>query len=285
MPGLDDLAGRSFGPFPIEASRARVLDLIAATGDDPDRWGTQVPPYFANAALFTVAPAFLGDEAVGRLTRSLIHSEQSFSWRRPLAVGEVMQVRGTVETLRARGPMNLATFSFEAGSDQGMWATGSSVFLLSSEAAGESEDESEPAVDLRPPVDPMPPAPLPPPGGPLEPVGVGASRADLVKYAAATGDWNPIHWDHQAAREAGLPGTIVHGLLMTAWMARAAARFSPGLHPLVEMRARFRSPLRPGRGAAVGGSVLSVDDDAAEIDLVLASGDDRIVTARVRVTR
>ncbi|OFW66225.1 MAG: hypothetical protein A2Z12_00540 [Actinobacteria bacterium RBG_16_68_21] len=131
----------------------------------------------------------------------------------------------------------------------------------------------------------MPAAPLPLPGERLATLRVGASRADLLEYASASGDWNPIHWDHRAARAAGLPGTIVHGLLMSAWMIRAASRLAPGPRPLATMRARFRSPLRPGIGAELGGSVLAVEDDGAEIDLTLGSGGDSMVTARVRVTR
>jgi len=285
MSALDGLAGRTFGPVPVDTTPGRVADLVAATGDDPDRWESSLPPSFANVVLFAVAPAFLADPVVRPFTRSLIHSEQSFTWHRPLSTSAPLEVIGTLEGVRERSGLHLATFTCEASSEGEPWVTGSSVFLLSDAAATAADEEDEPPADLRPPVDPVEPMDLPEAGEPLPGVRVGASRSDLVRYAAATRDWNPIHWDHDAARAAGLPGTIVHGLLMTAWMGRVAARFAPGSSPLRSMRARFRSPLRPGVGAGVTGSVGAVEADGADLDLTLASGEDRMVTARVRVTR
>jgi acyl dehydratase len=285
MSALDGLAGRTFGPVPVDTTRGRVSDLVAATGDDPQRWASSLPPSFANVVLFAVAPAFLSDPVVRPFTRSLIHSEQSFTWHGPLAASTPLEATGTLEAVRERSGLHLATFSCEASSEGEPWVTGSSVFLLSDAAATAADEEPEPLADLRPPVDPVEPMGLPTSGEPIPAVRVGASRADLVHYAAATRDWNPIHWDHDAARAAGLPGTIVHGLLMTAWMGRVASRFAPGSSPLRSMRARFRAPLRPGIGAEVAGSVGSVEADGADLDLTLASGEDRMVTARIRVTR
>ncbi len=51
------------------------------------------------------------------------------------------------------------------------------------------------------------------------------------------------------------------------------------------MSLRFRKPLRPGEAAIVSGTVGGVGPDGADIDLVLQSGDDRLVTGRARVTR
>jgi acyl dehydratase len=113
---------------------------------------------------------------------------------------------------------------------------------------------------------------------------VSASRADLVAYAAASGDLNPIHWDHGAARAAGLPGVIVHGLLMAAWVAGAAARHSEAPDPLRGMRLRFRRPLRPGVPAQVEGRVAGRDDAGADLALAVTAGGDALVTASARVT-
>jgi acyl dehydratase len=284
--GIADLIGRTFGPLTVEVSADRVSQFADVTGDDAALWAEHAPPLFANVALFAVAPAFLEDPAVVPFTTSLIHSEQSFQWHRGLGVGERLRVVGAVDGVRARSGLNLVTFHVEAASDSGPWLDGSSVFLMADEAAGELPEVPEPAVGERPATDsPAPSSPLPSEGEPIAPLHGGASRLDLVRYAAATRDWNPIHWDHASARAAGLPGTIVHGLLMAAWMGRAAARYSPNAHSLTAMNLRFRKPLRPGERATVTGTVGAMAADGVDVDLVLESGGDRLVTGRARVTR
>jgi acyl dehydratase len=286
MSSLDDLVGRTYGPFRVEVSSDRVAEFADVTGDDPARWSEHVPPWFANAALFAVAPAFLEDPSVQPFTTSLIHSEQSFAWHRPLAVGEPLRVSGEVTGVRARGSLRLVTFALHAESDAGPWLDGDAVFLMSDVAATESPEEPEPAVDRRPAVDgPALYQDIPGEGSVIDALRCGASRLDLVRYAAVTRDWNPIHWDHAAAVAAGLPGVIVHGLLMAAWMCRAAARYSTSPQPLASLTVRFRKPLRPGEAANVTGSVTDVATNGADLEVILESGGERLVTGRARVTR
>ncbi len=280
---LDELTGRRFGPFTLEVTADRVHAFVAAIGDDPQRWSDFAPPVFANAALFTAAPVFLEDPIVVPFTRSLIHSEQRYAWSRPLAVGEMLEVSGTVKSVRVRGPLHFVEFDIDAESKSGPWMTGSSVFLMATEAAASGAEEAEPPAALRPPFGTTAMSAMPKAGEVLPPFPCGASRADLVRYAAATRDWNPIHWDHESARNAGLSGTIVHGLLMTSWMANAVGRHVPGVDPFRELRVRFRNPLRPGVAAELTGSVVD-DAEGTAIDVALAAGEERLVTGRIRVT-
>ena len=101
-----------------------------------------------------------------------------------------------------------------------------------------------------------------------------------MRYAAATGDANPIHLDHQAARAAGLPGVVAHGLLLAAWFFQAAARFRGGPHPLQSARVRFRRPLRPGVAALVTGRVAAVGAAGADLDLALGRPGERSSSGR-----
>ncbi len=281
MADLADLIGNTYGPFQIPITDDRVAAFATATGDDPNRWNSVAPAMLANVALFAAAPSFLQDEAVVPFTRSLIHSEQSFVWLRPLEVGETLEVAGTVEAARSRGPLNLVTFSLTAESDRGPWLTGSSVFLMSEEAAAGADDAGEPAAYDRPPFDPIGDSlELPAVGDPVAELRCGASRSDLMRYAAASDDWNPIHLDHDAARAAGLEGVIVHGLLMASWIGRLASRYGT----MGSMSLRFRSPLRPAVPAVVTGSTASVVGKMAELNLALSAGDRRLVTAVVAVT-
>jgi acyl dehydratase len=275
------LVGRSYGPVRAVADPVSVASFVAAVGDDPERWADSVPPLFANALLFRAAPLFLEDPEVSPHTVSLIHSEQSFEWDGPLAIGASLEVAGTVEGVRARSGLNLVTFSITAGG----WLRGRSVFVMSDEAAGSAEEADEPGALERPDRHLPDRSSLPAEGEDLPPMRCAASRADLVRYASATGDFNPIHWDHASAVGAGLPGIVVHGLLMAGWIGAAATRHAPGPAPLRSMRVRFRKPLRPGEAAMVGGRVASVEEDGADLDLALESGGDRLVTATVRVTR
>ena len=89
---LAEVAGRRYGPVPFLAEPSAVAAFVAAIGDDADRWAEHAPPSFAAAALFAVAPSFLGDPEVVAETRSLIHTEQSFRWLRPLELGETVEV-------------------------------------------------------------------------------------------------------------------------------------------------------------------------------------------------
>jgi len=104
-----------------------------------------------------------------------------------------------------------------------------------------------------------------------------ASRHDLVRYSAATRDFNPLHWDHDFAVEAGLPGTVVHGLLMYAWIAQEVSRTTDG-RAVKDIKIRYRSALMPGQQATIS---TDVDDD--RVKLVLSAGDVQLVTGTATV--
>lgn len=96
------------------------------------------------------------------------------------------------------------------------------------------------------------------------------TRADLVAYAAASGDPNPIHQDEEVARSVGLPGVIAHGMLTLALAGRAVATWTDGAE-VVELGAKFTSPVVvPADGSVevlVAGTVKSVADGLATIAL------------------
>ncbi|MHA6624457.1 MaoC/PaaZ C-terminal domain-containing protein [Pseudonocardia sichuanensis] len=74
-------------------------------------------------------------------------------------------------------------------------------------------------------------------GTELPPLSVRVTRADLVRYAGASGDFNPIHWSDRVAGAVGLPGVIAHGMLtmalagrlVTGWVGDPAAVRSYGV--------------------------------------------------------
>ena len=85
------------------------------------------------------------------------------------------------------------------------------------------------------------------------------TRLQLIKYAGASGDFNPIHTIDEAAEEAGLPGVIAHGMLTFATMGLL---FSPHLeHGYVkELKARFSGMVFLGDELIIGGRVANTED-------------------------
>lgn len=69
------------------------------------------------------------------------------------------------------------------------------------------------------------------------------TRADLVRYAGASGDFNPIHWSDRSALAVGLPGVIAHGMFTMALAGRAVAAWTGRPDAMVEYGTRFARPV------------------------------------------
>jgi acyl dehydratase len=110
------------------------------------------------------------------------------------------------------------------------------------------------------------------------------TRADLVRYAGASGDFNPIHWNERVATEVGLPGVIAHGMLTMALAARAVTAWAGDPAALVEYHVRFGRPVvvpDDGTGArvTVRGKVGTLGDDGrARVDLTVTSGGEKVLS-------
>lgn len=259
---LADLTGRTYGPTKYRIGPEKVSDFIDATGDRAEAWVNSAPPSFAGALLFAITPDLLADPDLATHTHGVIHGDQTFTWHRPFTYGLEVEVLGEVTKLRERGGVAFLGFALTVADSDGVLVEGNSTFLLSGEtsAAGNHPEEPEPGPDE---------------AKPRESGARSASRRDLVKYAGASRDFNPIHWDHAAAVGAGLPGVVVHGLLQSAWMLQAV-NGAPEM-PLRSVRFRYRSPLRPDVRVEVG----VIDGGGDTLDVVLADAEIEYVTARI----
>ncbi|GAA4912020.1 acyl dehydratase [Stackebrandtia albiflava] len=108
------------------------------------------------------------------------------------------------------------------------------------------------------------------------------TRADLVAYAGASGDQNPIHQDDDAARAAGLPGVIAHGMYTMGLAARAVTEWAGGPERITELTARFAKPVvvpadAPATVTVVGTVRRLHDDGAVEIAMTATSGADKVL--------
>ena len=124
----------------------------------------------------------------------------------------------------------------------------------------------------------------------FEPQTFRVTRADLVRYAGASGDFNPIHWNERVATEVGLPGVIAHGMFTMALASRVVTDWAGDPGALVEYHVRFGRPvLVPDDGVGgevtVRGRVAALQDGGrARIDLTVTSRGDKVLSlARANV--
>jgi acyl dehydratase len=98
-----------------------------------------------------------------------------------------------------------------------------------------------------------------------------------VRYAGASGDYNPIHIDEEFARAVGLPGRILHGLWTMAQVARAQTEAAGGPEHLKRLSVQFRGMGVPEQEVLVSGTVREVSDGHVLIDTVAEQGGKQII--------
>jgi acyl dehydratase len=109
------------------------------------------------------------------------------------------------------------------------------------------------------------------------------ARADLVRYAGASGDFNPIHWNARFAVGVGLPDVIAHGMLTMAATARLVTDWIGDPGALVDYSVRFTRPVvvpddEEGATLHVEGVVAEkLGDGAVRIDLTARSDGDKVL--------
>lgn len=111
-------------------------------------------------------------------------------------------------------------------------------------------------------------------GDALPAVSVHLDRAALVRYAGASGDFNPIHWNARVATEVGLPDVIAHGMLTMAQAVTVVTRWAGDPADVVEYGVRFTRP------------VVVADPDGADLEITAVIGalDPEARTARIDIT-
>ena len=118
------------------------------------------------------------------------------------------------------------------------------------------------------------------PGDVFEPLTYPLTRADLVAYAEASGDPNPIHQDEEVARSVGLPGVIAHGMLTLGLAGRAVAAWTDGAE-VVELGCKFTNPVVvPADGSVeivISGTVKKLEDGLATIALEVTCDETKVL--------
>jgi len=106
---------------------------------------------------------------------------------------------------------------------------------------------------------------------------VTPDRYLTVRYAGASGDFNPIHIDEDFARSVGLPGRILHGLYSMAQVARAQTDAAGGPDKLKRLSVQFRGMGLPEAEIAVTGKVTQVADRRLVVEAVAVQNGKRII--------
>lgn len=123
-------------------------------------------------------------------------------------------------------------------------------------------------------------------GTQLPPQEFPISRFDLVRYAGASGDFNPIHWNERFAKSVGLPDVIAHGMFTMATAIRVVTDWTGDPAAVVEYSVRFTRPVvvpdPEGARLRVTGEVRSIREDGLlEIELS-ATVEGQTVLAKAR---
>lgn len=121
-------------------------------------------------------------------------------------------------------------------------------------------------------------------GATITPREYRVTRADLVRYAGASGDFNPIHWSDRVAKSVELPGVIGHGMLTMALASRALTDWTGDPGAVVQYSTRFSRPVLvpdddAGVAVTVSGEVADVRDDGLlAVELTVRVGEQKVLT-------
>ncbi len=121
-------------------------------------------------------------------------------------------------------------------------------------------------------------------GDVLVPQSYGVTRATLIRYAGASGDFNVIHWSERTAVEVGLPGVIAHGMFTMSQVARFVTDWAGDPAAVLEYGVRFTRPVvvpddDAGAEIVVSGTLEKLDAEAktAVVNLTVKVGDDKVL--------
>jgi acyl dehydratase len=109
------------------------------------------------------------------------------------------------------------------------------------------------------------------------------TRATLVQYAGASGDFNPIHWNEKFAKEVGLPDVIAHGMFTMAEAIRVVTDWTGDPGAVVQYGVRFTKPVvvpNDDQGATIevsGKVAAKLDDNQVRVDLTVKSAGQKVL--------
>lgn len=310
---IDELEGRigetidSVTEFRIE--RGKVAEFARAIGDDNPAYRDETaaraqgfrtipaPPTFTRVSMF---PRYrppgthrLGLDVGFDIERE-IHGEQVYEFERPVYVGDVLHGTTTLADASQRdgrrgGTMTFVTLVTEFRDASDALVVTERSTLIETESAiedsrGRPEEATGPRVEGAEVRQPTPGYDQQPSVEELraressyELTVSDISRPDFVRYAGASGDFNPIHYDERYARSLGNPRVFGQGMLTAGYASHLASDWL-GLAAIRRFETRFLARVWPGDTVTLDGVVREVDADTgtvtAEITATRQTGED-----------
>lgn len=206
------------------------------------------PPTFVTRFRVSFAEAGLDTEH-----SQVLHGEQEYVYERPVGVGETLQVRHRIASIRQSRGMALMTIEQLCDTPAGERAIMGKATVIVRDIAPSETAASAPAASK-----PMKVRE----GEPLPTLTKTVTQAQIDAYADVSGDHNPIHINPEVARSVGLNGTIAHGMLSMAFAGQVLTDWlaaSPGHGRLGRLRVRFQAMVRPGDTLICKGVLRAVE--------------------------
>lgn len=106
----------------------------------------------------------------------------------------------------------------------------------------------------------------------------------LVMYAGASGDYNPIHYDLPHAQSAGLGGVIAHGMLTMAFAGQCVSDFAGPSACVTEIEGRFLKPVRPGNVVEITATIRGIRENGGwDVDVEGLVDERQVFAGKARV--
>jgi NAD(P)-dependent dehydrogenase (short-subunit alcohol dehydrogenase family)/acyl dehydratase len=233
------------------------FEAYAAATDDrnPAYFGADAvaPPMYHVKPFISLMMKLATDPELDLDLLRLVHGEHDISFHRLLRHGDILNLRGSLRSLEEKSSGRVATFGLTGFVDGQVALEGTTTYFIRGKKKPASEAPKTEAAPTSAPV--VPPAP----DSVIDQV---VTDDQATRYAAASGDNNPIHLDPATARAAGLPGVILHGLCTMAFAQRDLVNALCGGDPrqLRRLGVRFARPVLPGQTLR-----LSVWRDGADV--------------------
>ena len=267
--------GYEFPAADIALDPGTVARYLAATDDDNALYWRDGEPYLV-PPLAVAALAFRGIAHDLALEPGSLHTGQNLTFRRLITVGEHLVTLAHVSGSSRRRDFTALTIDIAAADDAGETPLSGRMTLMASATAeaagggdriraahvstpGRTSSSDEPQVirnyqvvsgeELAP-------------GFVLGSITRTVTQDRINRYAVASGDYNPIHLDHDFAARSAFGGTIAHGMLLLSYFSILLAReFGVTWLDTGAMNVKFRKPAPAGATVTATGRVERLDED------------------------